>query len=307
MNVWRLHLRTDFKEYGHSQDELFELCYKDGIIGVGWLNITNQIGADENITESIRKQANTSYSKNPTPGIKAMNAMNAMQIGDLIWTRYNGDYYLCKVIGRWIDQPFLEKYIPYDITNYVPVTWQKIGMEDRVPGKIISSFRPAAAVQKVRETENISAFMWNKYHKCNDYSIIKSELNVWKLLNNESIEELVILYLQVEKGYYVYTSALKPTTRTYECRMVNLNGEYGFPQVKSGSTSLNANDYKQALIENENSKVFLFAASENYIKNEDRRFVYLTRNELEEFARNHKQIIHPLSFYWMDLCGFFDK
>lgn len=307
MRVWRLHLKSDFKDYGHTKEELVELCCKDGIIGVGWPDVTNQIGAEENIENSIRNQAYKAYEKKPTPCIKAINAMNTMQIGDLIWTRHNGDYFLCKVNGRWIDQPFLQKYISYDITNYVPVTWQKVGMEDEVPGKIVSSFRPAATVQKIEEAEDISAFIWNRYHKCNDYSIRRNDLDIWKALSNESIEELVILYLQVEKGYFVYTSALKPTTRTYECRMVNLDGEYAFPQVKSGNVSLNANDYMQALRNNDNTKVYLFAVSENYIKIEDKRFVYLTRSELENFARNHKQIIHPLSRYWMDMCGFFDK
>ena len=307
MNVWRLHLNPDFKDFGHTKDELVELCCKDGIIGVGWPGIKHQIGTEENIEDSIKNQANAAYPKNATPAIKAINAMNRMQIGDLIWTRHNGDYFLCKVNGRWSDQPFLEKYISYDITNYIPVTWQKIGMEDEVPGKIVSSFRPAATVQKVREAEDISTFIWNSYHKCNDYSIRKSDLDIWKVLSNESIEELVILYLQVEKGYFVYTSALKPTTRTYECRMVNLNGEYAFPQVKSGDDSLNANNYMQALTNNENTTVYLFAASENYTKNEDKRFVYLTRSELEDFARKHKQIIHPLSRNWMEWCGFFDK
>lgn len=307
MKVWRLHLRTSFLDYGHSQDELFNFCYTNGIIGVGWVQIKNQNGAEENIRDSIRKQAIENYKDKPTPGIKAINAMHSMQIGDLIWTRCNGDYYLCKVNGRWIEQPFLERFVPYDVTNYVPVTWQKIGMEDRVPGKVVSSFRPAAAVQKIEGVEDLSAVIWNKYHKCNDYSINKSGLDIWTVLHDKSIEELVILYLQVEKGYFVYSSTLKPVTRTYECRMVNLNGEYAFPQVKSGSVSLNANDYMQALIEKENSKVYLFAASENYTKNEDERFVYLTRRELEEFARNHKQIIHPLARDWMDMCGFFDQ
>ena len=300
MSVWRLHLRNDVEDYGHTQEELFELCLKDGIIGVGWPEI--KIRTDEEWL--IREQAKKAYQKGATAGFKAINAMRKMQTGDLIWTRYAGDYYLCKVNGKWIDQPYLEKYKPYDITSYVPVTWQKIGMEDLIPGKIISSFRPSAAVQMVREMDDISAYMWNKYHRCNDYPEIKSGMDIWKLLSDESIEELVILYLQAEKNYFVYSSALKPTTRTYECRMVNKAGEFAFPQVKSGSVSLNANDYMQALNENKNTKVYLFAASENYIKNADKRFVYLTKFELEEFARNNEQIIHPLTHYWMDMCGF---
>ena len=306
MKVWRLHLRTSFLDYGHSQEELFEFCFKEGIIGVGWAQITNQIEAGENIESSIRNQAYEGYKDKPTPGIKAINAMNSMQVGDLIWTRCNGDYYLCKVNGRWIEQPYLEKYIDYDITNYVPVTWLKIGMEDRVPGKVVSSFRPASAVQKIGEVEDISAVIWNNYRECNDYSVNKSGLDIWTVLHDKSIEELVILYLQVEKGYFVYSSTLKPVTRTYECRMVNLDGEYAFPQVKSGSVSLNANDYMQALTNNKNAKVYLFAASENYTKNEDKRFVYLTRRELEDFIKNHKQIVHPLVRDWMKMCGFFD-
>ncbi len=304
MNVWRLHLNPSYKAYNHTKQELFDLCIKDQVIGVGWLGITIRT-EDESL---IRKQAYEAYKNDKPAGCyKAINAMRKMQVGDLIWTRYNGNYYLCKVNGRWSDQPNLEKYIPFDITNYVPVTWQEVGMADLVPGKIVSSFRPSAAVQMVYGVDDISAYMWNEYHHCNDYSCDKSKWDIWSLLNNESIEELVILYLQVEKHYFVYSSALKPTTRTYECRMVNSEGEFAFPQVKSGNESLNANDYMQAIREKENTKVFLFAASEKYVKNDDERFVYLTRKELEDFARKNKNVIHPLTRYWMGMCGFWQS
>ena len=79
MRVWRLHLRTSFLDDGRSQDELFDFCFKEGIIGVGWLGVTNQIGAEENIESSIRNQAYKAYKDKPTPCIKALNAMNTMQ------------------------------------------------------------------------------------------------------------------------------------------------------------------------------------------------------------------------------------
>lgn len=300
MNIWRLHLRNSI-EANLTQKDLFDLCLKDQIIGVGWTSIS--VRTED--SRLIHKQAHEFYSgSNAVAGYKAINAMRKMQVDDLIWTWYNGDYYLCKVNGRWIDQPYKEEYIPYDITSYVPVTWQKIGMQDLVAGKIKASFRPAATLQHIYGMNDYSAYVWNQYHKNQDYAVKKPEVSVWNLLDSENIEELVLLYLQVEKLCYIYTASMKHATRKYECRMVNASGQYVFPQIKSGEVGLNANDYMQALVENPDAKVYLFSAAENYTKNDDKRFVYLTRQEIETFARKHENLIPKVTHAWFDMCGF---
>lgn len=301
MNVWRLHLRNSI-EAGLTQKDLFDLCIKDQVIGVGWTAVS--IRTDDG--SLISKQAHEFYS-GAVACYKAINAMRKMQVGDLIWTWYNGDYYLCRVNGRWIDQPHKNEYIPYDITNYVPVTWQKIGMQDLVAGKIKAGFRPAATVQHIYGMNDYSAYMWNQYHQSQDYPVKKPVLSVWNLLDDENIEELVLLYLQVEKQYYLYTASMKHATRKYECRMVDVNGNYIFPQVKSGEVWLNANDYMQALEENPSAKVYLFSASEYYSKNDDERFIYITRKELEAFVRKHENLIPQVTHAWFDMCDFWKK
>ena len=60
----------------------------------------------------------------------------------------------------------------------------------------------------------------------------------------------------------------------------------------------------QALVENPDAKVYLFSAAENYTKNDDKRFVYLTRQEIETFARKHENLIPKVTHAWFDMCGF---
>lgn len=298
MRVWRIHTKNDVTD-GFTRDDLLSFCKKEKIIGVGWCNIRTRIDS-----ESAIKQDAQGYS-NATAGIKAVNSMRKMQIDDLIWTRQNGTYYLCRVTGLWKNSRPTAIHDKLDISNYVNAEWLEVGMEDFVPGKVVSSFRPAASAQSVSGVEEISKFIWNKYSLKEDYTIQKGKSDIWSMLSAESIEEVVLLYLQAELGYYIYSSTMKLTTRQYECVMVNREGCYAYPQVKSGSVTLVANDYMDAIRNNPDAQVYLFATSENYIKNDCQNIHYLHKAELEQFMLDNKSILPELTQNWMALSNFF--
>lgn len=299
MRIWRIHIKNDYAT-GYTRQDLFDFCQKEKLIGVGWAEITTRTNSDA----AIRKQAQR-YSE-PTPAIKALNAMRAMKIDDLIWTRYNGIFYLCRVTNIWENSKPNDIHNKLDICNYVNVDWLKIGPENDVPGKVVSSFRPAASAQAINGVENISMYLWDKYSKTNTYNIPKTKLNIWTILSAEAIEELVLLYLQIEKKYYIFSSTVKYTFRTFECQMIDINGNRAYPQVKSGYVALNANDYMDVFKYDPDANVYLFSTSEDYIKNNCENIHFLYIDELEKFIRNHKNVLPKLTYNWIDLCGFFD-
>lgn len=299
MKVWRVHIKNDI-ESEYDRKDLLEFCQKEKLIGVGWCNITTR----ENSDSIIREQART-YSDS-TPAIKALNAMRRMQLNDLIWTRLNSKYYLCRVTDVWEHSSPREEHYKFDITNYVNVEWLEIGMEQDVPGKVVSSFRPPASAQAVNGVDDISMYIWNKYSNTNQYAINKKCVNIWSVLSAESIEELVLLYLQMEKGFHIYSSTVKYAFPEYECQMVNSDGIRAYPQVKSGSVSLNANHYIDALRYDPTANIYLFSTSENYITNDCDRIHFIYKNEIECFIKNNRKALPTLTSNWIDFCGFFD-
>ena len=299
MRVWRIHIKNDV-ESGYTRQDLLEFCQKEKLIGVGWGNITTR----ENSDSAIREQAQT-YS-DPTPGIKAINAMRRMQLNDLIWTRLDSKYFLCRVTDIWEHSKPREEHYKLDIPNYVNVEWLEIGMEQDVPGKVVSSFRPAASAQSVSGVEDISMYIWNKYSNTNQYAVSRKDISIWSVLSAEAIEELVLLYLQMEKGFHIYSSTVKYAFPEYECQMVNSDGIRAYPQVKSGSVSLNANDYMDALHYDPTAQIYLFSTSENYVSNGSDRIHFIFKKDIERFIRQYRKALPTLTSNWIDFCGFFE-
>ena len=299
MRVWRIHIKNDV-ESGYTRQDLLEFCQKEMLIGVGWGNITTR----ENSDSAIREQAQT-YS-DPTPGIKAINAMRRMKLNDLIWTRLDSKYYLCRVTDIWEHSKPIEEHYKLDISNYVNVEWLEIGMEQDVPGKVVSSFRPAASAQSVSGVEDISMYIWNKYSNTNQYTVSRKNISIWSVLSAEAIEELVLLYLQMEKGFHIYSSTVKYAFPEYECQMVNSDGIRAYPQVKSGSVMLNANDYMDALRYDSTAQIYLFSTSENYVSNGSDRIHFIFKKDVERFIRHYRKALPTLTSYCIDFCGFFE-
>lgn len=298
MGIWRIHIKNDVSD-GYNREDLLRFCQQEQLIGVGWVEITTR----DDSYEAVKKAAGV-YTDS-TRAIKAINAMRKMEIDDLIWTRLNGVYFLCRVKGLWKDSKPTDMHDKLDVSNYVNVEWLEIGMEDLVPGKVVSSFRPAASAQSVAGVEEISKYIWNKYKKTDYYSLSKNKMDIWSILSAESIEELVILYLQVSKGFHIYSTTMKYATREYECIMVNKEGVHAFPQVKSGSVSLSAADYMEAIKREPTAQVYLFTTSEKYSKNGSKNIFYISKAELEDFIRNNRKMLPDLTDYWIDLCGFY--
>lgn len=298
MMVWRIHIKNDVCD-GYTRNDLLSFCRDKKLIGVGWGDIKTR----EDSESEIRKEAQ-SY-RNATAGIKAVNTMRKMRIDDLIWTRLDGIYYLCRVTELWKNSKPETMHYKLDIPNYVNVEWLEIGLEQDVPGKVVSSFRPAASAQAITGVEDISQYLWNQYAKEEYYTLAKNKMDIWSVLSAESIEELVLLYLQAEKGYHVYSTTMKYAFREYECFMVKKDGTHAYPQVKTGSVILNADDYMDALKYDKKATIYLFSTSEKYVKNgcDDIQFLY--KQEIERFIRENRCMLPALTQSWIDLCGFF--
>ena len=81
--------------------------------------------------------------------VVSIHALKEMAVDDLIWTRHNGVYYLCRVLSTW-KYSCDAAHIYEDVINYVDVEFHEIGTVEMVPGRVVNSFRASAALQRIK-------------------------------------------------------------------------------------------------------------------------------------------------------------
>ena len=300
MKIWRLNLKPE-PDNTLGLKEVIEFCQKNEIAGVGWRDII--IRTDD--YWELKAHIEETYPDGTTSALKALNAMRQMDIDDLIYTRFDGIYFLCRVKSKWIDSKPTDEHYQYDVYNYVNVEWVNIGTEENVPGKVINSFGPSATVQQVYDVETISKLLYNNFSK-NDFKYPVDQIGLkdfWQLISSEDLECLIILYLQ-SKGYYIYSTTLKPSTAKIECVMTKNDGSHRcFPQVKR-ETSLYGKDY-EIILHSPFDKIFLFTTSQNYIKCDNPQIEYISLNEIENFIRTDKNLLPATILNWVRICDEF--
>ena len=115
-------------------------------------------------------------------------------------------------------------------------------------------------------------------------------------LQPEDVEEVVSLYLQLEKGYLLYSSTNKLDTQTYEFVAVARDGSHkAYPQVKTGKTPLDGSHYKELTANGD--KVFLFTVEGEY-KNTAGMDI-IDRKALIDFIYGHKSIMPGRIRQWL--------
>lgn len=311
MSVWRVQLKPG-SEKGISYSDLLAFCKDNGIIGVGWYLIEGHTDDYDTLhTEAFEKYGNSGDTEqdanNKRAAFKAVNAIRKMKKGDLVWTRLGGgayEYYLCKVGDRlWKDRVVTDVHRKYDMGNFVSAKWVQIGKGENVPGKVINSFNPAASAQGVDDVEEISKLIWNNHvaDPTEKYEISFDGYNTFwdAAIDSESLECLVLLYLQ-SKGYYLYSSSIKASTGTIEGSLIANDGSHrAYPQVKR-ATELDVRDYVNVL-SSDTDKVFLFTTSEKYGSSRHPQIECITRKELETFMIENPDVLPDTVRVWLDI------
>ena len=109
------------------------------------------------------------------------------------------------------------------------------------------------------------------------------------------MEEVVSLYLQLEKGYLLYSSTNKLGTQTYEFCCRSRDGSHkAYPQVKTGKRP-DGSHYKELTANGD--KVFLFTVEGEY-KNTAGMDI-IDRKALIDFIYGHKRIMPGRIRQWL--------
>ena len=258
--LWRATIKT-----GSQDGKAFEFCLQNNILGVGWcLRDSNDVPYIPTSIEECEEKGREQYDSS-RGFVVSIHAFKEMAVDDLIWTRHHGVYYLCRVLSTW-KYNCDAAHVYEDVVNYVDVEFHEIGTVEMVPGKVVNSFRASAALQRIhgdiqlKYSERLyNAITGTQFYP--DCAVKKEE--ILDFLQPEDVEEAVSLYLQLEKGYLIYSSTNKLDTQTYEFVAVARDGSHrAYPQVKTGNVPLDGSHYQELTAGGD--KVFLFTVGGEY-------------------------------------------
>ena len=294
--VYRIYIRP---ESAVTQNP-FDFCKKNNILGIGWR-------LDEKNLEKFKEESNfENYKKlvleqyNKDNGLKkVINCYSEIEEDDLIWARDRDNiFYICRVTNKW-QYSYEHANDVNDIFSYFPVEYVKVGTIEEVPGKVVNSFRPNATLQRIhgKSIFEMTKKIYNRKLGNKSYRVEEIE-DFLNFLLAEDVEEIISLYLQLEKNYLIYTSTNKIDTAKYEFVMTSKDGkEKCYTQVKTGNEILVPEDYVN-LTEN-NNKVYLFTLGGYKGKDID-NVVCLTKDEILDFILKNKEILPSRIKYWID-------
>lgn len=179
----------------------------------------------------------------------------------------------------------------------MPVEAYKFGLE--VPGQIKASFNRARGgiVQRLHYPAIIeySKFVFNKLSGKTYYALnLDIANNVIANLPDFELEELVISYLQIVKGYYLLSNSIanKSTTVKIECQLISRDVndvKKAVVQVKGPKAQvLDALDFKD--YEDKGYYIYLYAP---YIDNLEKmkNAIRISADELYAFYTEYKTIL----------------
>lgn len=295
MNLWRIHIRPrgGCGEPGRS----WAVCMNQRLLGLGW-GVTWP-GGIERTPENYFELGEQIYGDRSWRS-NLRTLIHQVQVNDLIWTRDPmARYYLGRVTGSWQYIDGIEN-LDADILNIRPVAMYEVGLEERVTGAIVNSFRPQKAIQPVLDPASVifSKRLFNELSKAEAYEVERLKGEIWSYLHPFDIENVVYVYLQA-KGYIVFPARRQADTMRYEFELAHRDdGHRAVASVKSGGVPLTPSEFGGY-----RCKVFLFAVSQNYPGERPPNVTTLTSGELIDFMRDRRNILPEAVKSWMAFAG----
>lgn len=288
ITLTRINLKTDTNQ----REKLIDFCLhdKNQFLAIGWSSVNVESGQYADFYNAVKLYVHSQHKRiNP-----ALNIFSFAEVDDLFWTRdLHGIYWICRV--KEAAKVYLNKAL--DIGAILPVEAYAFGLE--VPGQIKASFnRPNGGItEKIKSIKIIeySKFVFNKLSGKNYYDInLNIANNVIENLPDFELEELVISYLQIVKGYYLLSNSIanKSTTIKIECQLISRdvnNVKKAVVQVKGPKANeLKASDFKA--FEEKDYYIYLYGPNNGELK-DMKNVIWITPKEIEEFYREYKAIL----------------
>lgn len=281
--LWRIHIRPSAEDHADP----VAVCLDQEVVGVGWGLNEPPASREEYFDRGADKFGSQSWRT-------ALTALiDDVEQDDLVWFRdLEGIYFLGRITDGWDyrDEP---ENADADLYNVRPAEIYKV--ERSVPGKLKNCFIPGRTLQPVKSqtVQNFSRLVFNQLSGREDYSVPEIEFGeLFDLLDDVELEDVVGLYLQLLEGYALIPSSResKGTTIAYEYELVSAGtGKRAYVQVKGGNTRLNPEKYGEL-----EGHWYLFSPA-GYIGNVVPDNVSpISRSAMEDFVLEYEDLL-PIS------------
>ena len=325
--IWRLHVNTSF----NKGESIGKYLLDNNIMAIGWSFRDSHIEGviKENIDIAKKERFLIKDIEGYTNFCKKYNIFfykgkindnvrrftEDIKLGDLIWMRYAGIYYLARFKSDSKEiytctEETMERDACIQITN---VNWQKIGDESDVPGAVTTAFIAGFTISRIHQegVEEFSKFIYDKVTGgkfYEDKELTFNQEEFYNFISPTDCEDLLCMYLNKEYGYVVIPSTNKKSTELYECVLLEKKKKKNiFIQVKKGDDPLKPEDYFHL-----DGDVYLLTTKgkvENYDKEKHKNITVVDPKELFDYLlREDFQNYLPQSIkYWIELLGGYDK
>ncbi len=288
MNVWRVKLNPDSAPGINGPS----FCIERNIVGIGWAIDGTPKNKEEYLSLSKIKHKNSLGWRRATSDF-----ISRMEIGDLVWARKRAEYYLGRIESDWEYRGAYE-YLNTDAVNVRKCPWLSVPTLGHVPGKISASFRAGSTVQRVIQGSAItySKYLYNQLAKREEYGLdLSPEADIFSLLSDEDLEDLVGLYLQWKHKYLFQPSSCKRDTPLVEFELVSQDGKIkASASVKSGETPIDMSEFATRT-----DQVYLFAACERYLGKGKENLMPIPKADLRQFLRDHEAVLPERIRLWI--------
>lgn len=296
IRVFRIHIRPG-GDAGRHPEQSFTYCLQEGVLGIGW-----GVEVPEGVRLTWNEYERLALLRHKNIRIVRYLFQN-VRPGDLLWTRdHQGKYYLARATGGWEYRSTLKGY-EADVLNVVPCDIKGPIPIGDVPGALINHFRSRRTLQRIKNLTLIeyTKLLWNKLINRQVFTVDQlSYVNIFDLLDDMTLEDVVFLYLQVQ-GWLVLANSRKADTMQYELALVHRDSkEWAVVQVKGGNTPLFDGEYSEYVGKGAVHKVFLFQAHGNYQGTPQPGVYRIQPDDLLNFMLSHRELHTGSARHWLD-------
>lgn len=242
-------------------------CLDNALVGIGWRIDELPDGSPfEDVYDFIFNKAEKGWGKRAAYTVRRL-ATEAIA-DDFVWTRnLQGRYRLCRITGpyRYVNDA---DSIRADVHQVRDVEWAPDSYNDLlVPGGVVRNFvGTSSSFQRIndRGSRILTPALWEFMNGRPLPRIDIDPLGVLTgLMDMYDVEDLVYLWLQVERNFLAAPRSRERSTPVYEFTMINRTTKRrGIVQVKTGDTAVDLNHLASAADESIDS--FAFATCGNY-------------------------------------------
>lgn len=290
--IWKTKLRSKIEDPDWKFQ--FDHCKARGLIGVGW-HVDLPTGAALDDVCAI-VEANKSEGWGRGSALTIRRFATEAKKGQFIWSRdLDGRYWLCRITGDY-------KYMNNkdsrraDVLQTRTVDWAPAPLNDlAVPGAVIKNFStPAQSFSKINNmtARKLSVYWWEVLHgrPAPDLDMDYREVVV-SALDPYDVEDLIFLWLQVQRGYLVLPRARQRDMPAYEWTVIHRDTRRrAITQVKTGGDPLNLDRLVAAKVNSE-METYAFATCEAF--DGDRKSVteIISVDDIVHFANANRDLL----------------